>query len=114
MATKFKKTVVEKLTQDNKEQIATRNEGKAIAAVSVQIAKLNGKKVDDTTKLEDAKLRLEDYKYPITAISDTEAYINGIKYAEADVTKAEEELEKTEHSIKYWEELLAEFKTEVE
>jgi len=105
----YVKEVTARLTGDEAGAIAAFNARKAESALNGQIAALKAKQVDDEGTLEDAKEALKAAYYPTTKISDNKSYVEGIRRAQERVDAAQETLDNTTSSVKYYEGLIAEF-----
>ena len=110
----FIKEVTARLKGDENGVIAAKNERKSASALNSQIASLKSKLVDDETRVEEAEEALDNAKYPTAVIVDNKVYVQIIVRAQEALDKAVEELNATEDSIAYWENIVEEFGVEVD
>lgn len=105
----YVKEVMARIKGDDDKVTAERNYRKATSAVTGQLASLASKKVDAQIKVEEAKEKLQNAKYPTTVIGDISDYIRSIASKQEKLDSAEEELADVESSLKFFEELNTEF-----
>jgi phage I-like protein len=108
----FRSKVIAKIKGDEAEVTAVTIEKKSKAALNSQVAALSAEKVDAEIKLDDAEGALEDAKYPGKVLT-SEAYLEGLRRAIANVEAAQEVVDEIDESIASYEELIAELFGEV-
>jgi hypothetical protein len=108
----FVKEVLARMKGDTVAVTAEKNYRKATAGIGGQIAALKSKLVEEEGRVDDAKDALDNAKYPVDMIADTSSYVKKIKEKQDAYDKAKEDLEAVQHSITYYEELLASFDVE--
>ena len=112
--TNFAKQVLAQLAGDTDGVIAAQNERKCLSALESQIAVLNGKVVDQEETVKDREEALNKAKFPSVKVVDRDAYLRGIKEAQARLDDAQSTLNDTNESIAYWKGCIAEFSETVE
>lgn len=107
----FQKEILKRLEGKTKADVGSNIERLAKAHVSGQIHALEGSIVQKEMAVETAKEKLNDAKYPtnVDAMTDANAYINGIVNADKAVKKAEKELEGTKELLATLKDMLASF-----
>lgn len=104
--TNFLRQVTARFKGDADALIASKNERKGESAIKGQLAALEAKRVDDESRVEDAKEAYKNALYPTVLISDNQAYVKGIVYAKEGVDNAESALASTTESIEFFKGLL--------
>jgi hypothetical protein len=102
----FVKEVLARLTGDNNEAVAAKIARKSISALQGQVSALTSKQVDDENALEDAQETLNNTIFPIALFTDNKAYAQSILNAQARVDAAQDNLDATNASLKYFNVLL--------
>lgn len=103
----FLQEVLNRLTGDNDAAKAAQITRKSLSAFEGQIAALNAQLVDDENTLEDAKTALNNAIYPINLFKDNRNYCALIVDAQEAIDEAQETVDNTTNSIKYFQDLLA-------
>lgn len=101
--TSFIKEVLARLSGDQSEVIAAKNERKAQSAFKANAAAIEAKIVDAEEKLEQAQENLKAAMYPTEYITDNTTYLRSISDADEKVESAQEALDALKDSLKKWE-----------
>lgn len=110
----YVKETLARLTGDKDQVIAGKNFRKNSSAVEGQIARLKSDLVNAEDELDTAKEALKATKYPTTLSVGGASYIQSVVSAKETVERKQQIVEQINESIKYYQELLREFNTEVE
>lgn len=105
----FVKEVAARLSQDEDKVITESNARIAIQSIKGQLAALDLRLMKAETANDQAVISLGNAKYPITAITNPDQYIENIKDAEVALQKSVENIEEIEASMDYFEALLDEY-----
>lgn len=103
----YAKTVIALINGDGAEVIALANERKAQSALKGQISALESKEVNDEDSLSDAQEYFRKVFAPATKIGEQTSYILNLKSARDKVVKAQDNLDDTRESLKFYRGLLA-------
>jgi isopropylmalate/homocitrate/citramalate synthase len=109
----FIKEAVARIGGDTAQVTAQKNYRKATSAIKSQVAALQAKEVDEEAAVEQAQENLSNAKFPTTLLTDNKSYVSGIQYAQDALVRAQDALEATRASIKYFSGLLVSFDEEV-
>lgn len=110
----YVKQAIASIKGDDAAALAQKNYRTANAATKGQLAALEAKKVRDEDNVAAAQERLDAVKYPAERITNSEEYILDLVHANRVLVSAKDELDSTEESIKFFNDLLEEFDAEVE
>lgn len=98
-----------KLDVKESDTISTINAKKAQAAFNSQISGLEGHIIDLEIKVDEMEIMLSNKLMPTSVITDTKSFINGINMAQAELDKANADLEKSNDSLKYYQNLRSKY-----
>lgn len=110
---KFESVVVERLKGENSQTLAAKISKKALNSLKGCISALESKQVDQETAVEEATEALNEAVYVTSQITNSDAYLSGIKTAQSRLDNANQDLSNTKNSLEYWKKLLAELTSEV-
>jgi hypothetical protein len=109
----FYNKVINSLRGDQKEQTAARNAEFAQAALQTKKQQFNMDKLNAQQALNQAKIKLENAKYPTSNITDVSTYWNNISACQSAVEIAQEEVNTAQANMDYVDSLITEMFAEV-
>lgn len=105
----FAQEVLARLTGDQSEVVAAKNERKARSAFNQQISSKEAAIVDAEVSVEEAQEAYNNALYPTSLIDSTSDYIIKVTTAKDALTESEEELKVLQEQLKFFKDTLATF-----